>query len=75
MHMLDWSVRVERKGELVVSMEPGGLCGRDLSKDDEEAIRTAAHHLLAFIGDPQPSLREYDPGMNPADDAEFGMSP
>ena len=50
--MLDWSVTVERKGEKVLCIEPGHLSGRDLSQDDEEAIRTAARHLLAFIGDP-----------------------
>lgn len=52
--MLDWSVIVERKGERVLCIEPGCLSGRKLSQDDEEAIRTAARHLLAFIGDPAP---------------------
>lgn len=52
--MLNWSVRVERRGEHVLTIEPGCLSGRELSGDDEEAIRTAARHLLAFIGDPPP---------------------
>lgn len=62
--MLDWSVTVERRGEKVVCIEPGCLSGRDLSGDDEEAIRTAAHHLLAFIGDPPVTL---SPTQNESD--------
>jgi len=73
--MQHWSVTVEREGERVVTIESECLSGREISPEDEDAIRTAAHHLLAFIGDPQPSLREYDPQVNPADDAEFGMPP
>lgn len=49
-----WRVSVETSGELIVSIETEMLAGRDLSEADEDAIRTAAHHLLAFIGDPAP---------------------
>ncbi|MFE3837316.1 hypothetical protein [Pseudogemmobacter sonorensis] len=49
-----WSVRVETSGEMIVQIETECLAGREPSAADEEAIRTAAHHLLAFIGDPHP---------------------
>jgi hypothetical protein len=49
-----WSVTVERSGEKVITIERASLSGRDLTEGDAEAIRTAAHHLLAFIGDPMP---------------------
>lgn len=49
-----WSVTVERNGEQIVTIETNCLAGREISTEDEEAIRTAAHHLLAFIGDPPP---------------------
>jgi hypothetical protein len=49
--MTHWSVRVERDGEEIVTIASNWLSGRDLSSEDEETIRTAAHHLLAFIGD------------------------
>jgi hypothetical protein len=50
-----WSVTVERNGEQIVTIESNCLSGREISPEDEEAIRTAARHLLAFIGDPVPS--------------------
>ena len=46
-----WSVTVSRNGENIVTLEPNCLAGRELSSEDEAAIRTAASHLLAFIGD------------------------
>lgn len=49
-----WRVSVETSGELIVAIEPEMLAGRELSEADEDAIRTAAHHLLAFIGDALP---------------------
>lgn len=49
-----WLVTVERNGEKVVTIEPNCLSGRDVSREDEDAIRAAAGHLLAFIGDPPP---------------------
>ena len=48
---MTWSVTVERDGEQVVTIETKCLSGRDLIPGDEDAIRTAAQHLLAFIGD------------------------
>lgn len=47
-----WRVSVETSGEHIVSIEPEMLAGREPSDADTIAIRTAAHHLLAFIGDP-----------------------
>lgn len=47
-----WSVSVERNGELVVTIETNCLSGRDISDADAETIRTAARHLLSFIGEP-----------------------
>lgn len=47
-----WAVTVERSGEKVVTIETNCLCGRDIGTEDTVAIRNAAHHLLAFIGDP-----------------------
>lgn len=56
-----WRVSVETSGETIVSIEPEMLAGREISEADEDAIRTAAHHLLAFIGDPPPPVeREAD---------------
>lgn len=46
-----WSVTVSRNGEPVVTIELNMLAGRDLSPEDEVAVRTAAHHLLAFLGE------------------------
>ncbi len=56
-----WRVSVETSGEHIVSIEPEMLTGREISEADEDAIRTAAHHLLAFIGDPVPQSREEVP--------------
>ena len=49
-----WAVEVRRNGESVVCIESNCLSGREISADDETAIRTAAHHLLSFIGDGYP---------------------
>ena len=46
-----WSVTVRRNGEDVVTIESNFLSGRKISPEDEEVIRTAARHLLAFIGE------------------------
>jgi len=51
-------VSVETSGDLIVAIETNMLAGREISKADEVAIRTAAHHLLAFIGDPNPPERD-----------------
>jgi hypothetical protein len=49
-----WSVTVSRDGEEIVTIESNSLSGRELTSEDEAAIRLAAHHLLAFIGDGHP---------------------
>lgn len=46
-----WGVDVRVNGEHVLTIESNCLSGRELSDVDEEAIRTAAQHLLAFVGD------------------------
>lgn len=46
-----WSVSVSRNGENVVTIETNMLTGRELDEADERTVRTAAHHLLAFVGD------------------------
>ena len=45
-----WSVTIERNGDNIVTIGSNLLSGRDLNTDDECAIRTAAEHLLAFVG-------------------------
>jgi hypothetical protein len=47
-----WAVTVEREGEQVVSIGTNELSGRNLDAADEEAIHTAALHLLSFLGKP-----------------------
>lgn len=49
-----WSVSVELNGENVVTIEPDCLSGRKIGPAEEDAIRSAACHLLAFLGDPPP---------------------
>ena len=50
--MMDhWAVTVSRSGEEIVTIESNCLSGREISQEDENAIRTAALHLLAFIGE------------------------
>lgn len=49
-----FAVTVERNGEKVVTIETNCLSGREISQEDEAAIRDAARSLLAFIGDPPP---------------------
>lgn len=46
-----WAVTVEASGEKIVRLETECYGGREISDADEVAIRTAAYHLLAFIGD------------------------
>ena len=54
-----WAVTVAASGEHIITLEPECYGGRDPSSADEDAIRTAAHHLLSFIGDDTPAaLRE-----------------
>jgi hypothetical protein len=46
-----WAVTVWRNGEEVVTIATNSLSGRELEPADEECVRTAARHLLAFIGE------------------------
>ena len=46
-----WSVTVSRNGEDIVTISSNSLSGRELDAEDEKAIRTAARHLLAFVGE------------------------
>lgn len=45
------AVTVERNGERVVAIESNCISGRDISLEDEDAIRTCAYYLLSFIGE------------------------
>jgi len=62
---LHWSVTVECDGKHVVTIAHNHLSGDP--EPNEEAIRTAANHLLAFIGDPHPNWRSrlYADGKTP----------
>lgn len=46
-----WAVTVYRNGEEIVTISTNSLSGRDLNPADEEAIRIAGRHLLAFVGE------------------------
>jgi hypothetical protein len=46
-----WSVSVDLDGENVVTIASNHLAGREIGPEEEEVIRRAARHLLAFIGD------------------------
>lgn len=51
-----WGVTVDRHGEEIVRIETSMLSGKqNLTAEDEEAIRTAAEHLLSFIGSRAPT--------------------
>ena len=67
MSELHWSVTVELDGKHVVTIAHNHLSGDP--EPNEEAIRTAARHLLAFIGDPHPNWRSrlYEDGASVAD--------
>lgn len=53
--MKHFRVEVSVYGEPLVAIESGMLAGKgDLSPDEEEVIREAAHHLLAFVGTGEP---------------------
>ena len=46
-----WAVMVDRDGDNIVTIGSSHLSGKaDLSPEDEETIRTAAQHLLSFVG-------------------------
>ena len=60
-----WSVTVWRNGEVVVGLERNSVGGREISPEDEIAIRQAALHLLAFIGEPCELLSRLIPDQIP----------
>lgn len=45
-----WRVECSINGKVVLAIESNALCGRDLTEEDEEAIREMANNLLAFVG-------------------------
>ena len=57
-----WGVTVYRNSERVVTIEGGYLAGREITPEDEDAIRCAAESLLAFIDEPvAPKYFDNDP--------------
>lgn len=46
-----WRVECSINGKVALAIESNSLCGRDLTEEDEEAIRNMANHLLAFVGE------------------------
>lgn len=47
-----WAVTVERGGERLLTIESDCLSGKAvMTPEDEETIREAAQHLLAFVGE------------------------
>lgn len=58
---IHWSVTVRRDGEDVVTIEDRCLSGRDITAEDEIAIRRSAYSLLGFLGDPIPPERTAPP--------------
>ena len=55
------TVTVEHNGEHLLTIEPNCVFGKELTKDDDEIIRQAARHLLAFVGQTEEE-REIFPG-------------
>ncbi|QFG35294.1 hypothetical protein BDE18_3357 [Paracoccus pantotrophus] len=53
-----WAVTVETGGEQIVRIETECYGGRELSAADEDAVRTAVRHLLAFVGDRSAEMAE-----------------
>ena len=50
-HLTHWSVEVRGNGESLVCIEHESLSGKaTFTAAEEETIRVAAEHLLAFIG-------------------------
>lgn len=44
-------VTVNINGEDVLTLASNYICGKDLSEQDEEVIRSCAHRLLSFVGE------------------------
>lgn len=58
-----WAVTVEADGERLVTIESSMLSGKaELTPDDEETIRTAARHLLSFVGERDQGSLSMEPG-------------
>lgn len=56
-----WSVTISIDGDRVLTIEPGMLAGiPDIDKYGDE-VRTAAEHLLAFIGPAEPEPYDFPP--------------
>ena len=56
-----WSVTVTRNGEDLITIESNSLCGKaELTPEDEEVIRAAGMHLLAFVGEPRSEVASMD---------------
>lgn len=47
-----WQVIVEGNADRILTIGWNWVGGRELSDADTATVRKAAHHLLAFIGDP-----------------------
>lgn len=58
-----WGVDVRVNGEHVLTIESNCLSGRELSDVDELAIRTAAQHLLAFVGEESREVKKQREAM------------
>jgi hypothetical protein len=46
-----WGVDVRVNGKHVLTIESNCVFGKDLSDIDKDAIRLAASHLMAFVGE------------------------
>ena len=46
-----WGVDVRVNGAQVLTIESNCVYGKQLTDDEEEVIREAARHLLAFVGE------------------------
>jgi len=46
-----WAVQIEVNGEIVLTIGHNSLSGVDDIDRHSETIRTAANHLLSFVGD------------------------
>lgn len=61
---MPWSVEVKYNGESLIIMESSCYSGKgELSKEEREAIRNAAQHLLSFVGNEEPEQEPSEDGM------------
>ena len=47
---MHWGVAVYHNEEQILFIGPSSLSGKELTQEDEEAIRVAGEQLLAFVG-------------------------